>query len=328
MKVLITGVAGFIGSTLALKLFERGDEVVGIDNLNDYYDVNLKKARLARVQEAGKGAFTFHQLNIADKDAILALEESCKDVTHVMNLAAQAGVRYSLINPFAYVETNVMGYVTIAELARRLPKLEQFVYASSSSVYGGNTKTPFSVEDPVEKPVSLYAATKRENELIAHTYAHLYKMPCTGLRFFTVYGPWGRPDMAAYLFTKNIIAGEPIPVFNHGNMRRDFTYIDDIVSGVIGVFDNPMKLEEGKVPTRLYNIGNSHTETLMDYIGEIEKALGKKAIYDFLPMQAGDVPATSADIETTKRDFGFAPTTTIREGIPKFIEWYKTYHGV
>ncbi len=328
MKVLITGVAGFIGSTLALKLFERGDEVVGIDNLNDYYDVNLKKARLARVQEAGKGAFTFHQLNIADKDAILALEESCKDVTHVMNLAAQAGVRYSLINPFAYVETNVMGYVAMTELARRLPKLEQFVYASSSSVYGGNTKTPFSVEDPVEKPVSLYAATKRENELIAHTYAHLYKMPCTGLRFFTVYGPWGRPDMAAYLFTKNIIAGEPIPVFNNGNMRRDFTYIDDIVSGVIGVFDNPMKLEEGKVPTRLYNIGNSHTETLMDYIGEIEKALGKKAIYDFLPMQAGDVPATSADIETTKRDFGFSPTTTIREGIPKFIEWYKTYHGV
>ncbi|MFA6279883.1 MAG: NAD-dependent epimerase/dehydratase family protein [Bdellovibrionales bacterium] len=328
MKVLITGAAGFIGSTLALKLFERGDEVVGIDNLNDYYDVNLKKARLARVQEAGKGAFTFHQLNIADKDSILALEDSCKDVTHVMNLAAQAGVRYSLINPFAYVETNVMGYVAVAELARRLPKLEQFVYASSSSVYGGNTKTPFSIEDPVERPVSLYAATKRENELIAHTYAHLYKMPCTGLRFFTVYGPWGRPDMAAYLFTKNIIAGEPIPVFNNGNMRRDFTYIDDIVSGVIGVFDNPMKLEEGKVPTRLYNIGNSHTETLMDYIGEIEKALGKKAIYDFLPMQAGDVPATSADIEATKRDFGFSPTTTIREGIPKFIEWYKTYHGV
>ncbi len=328
MKVLITGAAGFIGSTLALKLFERGDEVVGIDNLNDYYDVNLKKARLERVRQAGGKAFTFHQLNIADKDSILALEESCKDVTHIMNLAAQAGVRYSLINPFAYVETNVMGYVTIAELARRLPKLEQFVYASSSSVYGGNTKTPFSVEDPVEKPVSLYAATKRENELIAHTYAHLYKMPCTGLRFFTVYGPWGRPDMAAYLFTKNIIAGEPIPVFNHGNMRRDFTYIDDIVAGVIGVFDNPMTLEEGKVPTRLYNIGNSHTETLMDYIGEIEKALGKKAIYDFLPMQAGDVPATSADIEATKRDFGFAPTTTIREGIPKFIEWYKTYHGV
>ncbi len=328
MKVLITGAAGFIGSTLALKLMARGDQVVGIDNLNDYYDVNLKKARLARVQDAGKGSFTFHQLNIADKDSILALEESLKDVTHVVNLAAQAGVRYSLINPYAYVETNVMGMVTMMELARRLPKLEQFVYASSSSVYGGNTKTPFSVEDPVEKPISLYAATKKCDELMAYTYAHLYKMPCTGLRFFTVYGPWGRPDMAAYLFATNIIAGKPIPVFNNGNMRRDFTYIDDIVAGVVGVLDHPMKLAEGQVPTRVYNIGNSQTEKLMDYIGEIEKALGKKAIYDFLPMQPGDVPETFADIEATKRDFGYSPTTTIREGIPNFIAWYKKYHGV
>ena len=328
MKVLITGVAGFIGSTLALRLLARGDQVVGIDNLNDYYDVNLKLARLARVQEAGKSAFTFHQLNIADKDSILALEEGCKDVTHVVNLAAQAGVRYSLVNPFVYVETNVMGFVTIAELARRLPKLEQFVYASSSSVYGGNTKTPFAVEDPVLKPVSLYAATKRCDELMAYTYAHLYRMPCTGLRFFTVYGPWGRPDMAAYLFASSIVAGRPIPVFNGGDMRRDFTYIDDIVEGVVGVLDHPMATEGDEAPSRLYNIGNSQTENLMDYIGEIEKALGKKAVYDFQPMQAGDVLETFADIEATKRDFGYAPTTTIREGIPNFIDWFKSYHGL
>ena len=326
MKVLITGAAGFIGSTLALILFERGAEVVGIDNLNDYYDVNLKKARLARLQEH-KG-FTFHQLNIADKDAILALENSCKDVTHVVNLAAQAGVRYSLINPWAYVETNVMGMVTMMELARRMPKLEQFVYASSSSVYGGNTKSPFAVEDPVEKPISLYAATKRMDELMAYTYAHLYKMPCTGLRFFTVYGPWGRPDMAAYLFATNIIAGKPIPVFNNGNMRRDFTYIDDIVAGVCGVLDHPIEVKEGVVPTRVYNIGGNHTETLMDYIGEIEKALGKKAIYDMLPMQPGDVPETSADVEATIRDFGYNPKKRISEGIPNFIEWFKWYHKV
>ena len=326
MKVLITGAAGFIGSALALKLFERGDEVVGIDNMNDYYDVNLKKARLARLQEH-KG-FTFHQLNIADKDAILALEDSLDDVTHVVNLAAQAGVRYSLINPFAYVETNVMGFVTMAELARRLPKLEQFVYASSSSVYGGNTKTPFAVEDPVEKPISLYAATKRSDELMAYTYAHLYKMPCTGLRFFTVYGPWGRPDMAAYMFATNILAGKPIPVFNNGDMRRDFTYIDDIVAGVIGVLDHPFSTPAGIAPTRLYNIGNSQTESLMDYIGEIEKALGKKAIYDFLPMQPGDVPETFADVEASKRELGYSPKTTIREGIPAFIEWYRGYHKI
>ncbi len=326
MKVLITGAAGFIGSALALKLLDRGDEVVGIDNLNDYYDVNLKKARLARVQEH-KG-FSFHKINIADKEAILSLAGKLGDVTHVVNLAAQAGVRYSLINPFAYVETNVMGFVTMLELTRRLPKLEQFVYASSSSVYGGNTKTPFSVADPVEKPISLYASTKRSNELIAYTYAHLYNMPCTGLRFFTVYGPWGRPDMAAYLFTKNIMAGEAVPVFNNGDMRRDFTYIDDIVAGVVGVLDNPAAREEGKVPTRLYNIGNSKTEKLMDYIGEIEKAVGKKAIYDFLPMQAGDVQETFADIEATKREFGYQPSTTIREGIPNFVAWYKQYHGI
>lgn len=326
MKVLITGAAGFIGGALAIALLKRGDEVVGIDNLNDYYDVNLKKARLAEIHKH-KG-FVFHHMNIADRDAMLALEDSLADVTHVVNLAAQAGVRYSLINPFAYVETNVMGMVVMLELARRLPKLQQFVYASSSSVYGGNTKTPFSIEDPVEKPVSLYAATKRSDELMAYTYAHLYKMPCTGLRFFTVYGPWGRPDMAAYMFTANILAGKPIPVFNNGQMRRDFTYIDDVVVGVVGTLDRPQAVVAGVVPWRLYNIGGNQTETLMDYIAEIEKAIGKKAVYDFLPMQPGDVHETSADIEASSRDLGYSPSTSIREGIPKFVEWYKAYHGV
>lgn len=326
MKVLITGAAGFIGAALAIALLKRGDEVVGIDNLNDYYDVNLKKARLAEIHKH-KG-FVFHHMNIADRDAMLALEDSLADVTHVVNLAAQAGVRYSLINPFAYVETNVMGMVVMLELARRLPKLQQFVYASSSSVYGGNTKTPFSIEDPVEKPVSLYAATKRSDELMAYTYAHLYKMPCTGLRFFTVYGPWGRPDMAAYMFTANILAGKPIPVFNNGQMRRDFTYIDDVVAGVVGTLDRPQTVLAGVVPWRLYNIGGNQTETLMDYIAEIEKAIGKKAVYDFLPMQPGDVHETSADIEASSRDLGYSPSTSIREGIPKFVEWYKAYHGV
>jgi UDP-glucuronate 4-epimerase len=328
MKVLVTGAAGFIGFALALALLERGDTVIGIDNLNDYYDVNLKKARLERLRETGKGAFTFHPLNIADKDAVFALEEDCREVTHVVNFAAQAGVRYSIANPFVYAESNVMGFVVMLEFARRLPKMEHFVYASSSSVYGGNAKIPFSVEDTVEKPVSLYAATKRSDELMAYTYAHLYKMPCTGLRFFTVYGPWGRPDMAAYLFTTKILAGEPIPVFNQGHMRRDFTYIDDSVAGVLGVLDRPAKKDPGTAPSRVYNIGNSRTETLMDYIGVIEKALGKKAVYDLLPMQPGDVCETFADIEASQRDFGYAPTTTIHEGIPRFVAWYKAYYNV
>jgi len=326
MKVLITGAAGFIGSALALSLLSKDVEVVGIDNLNDYYDVNLKKARLARLQTL-KG-FTLHQLSIADRAGMEALAPSLADVTHVVNLAAQAGVRYSLINPYAYVETNVMGFVTLLELSRRLPKLEQFIYASSSSVYGGNTKTPFAIEDSVEKPVSVYAATKRSDELIAYTYAHLYKIPCTGLRFFTVYGPWGRPDMAAYLFTSAILADKPIPVFNNGNMRRDFTYIDDIVAGIEGVIAHPFSTPEGIAPTRLYNLGNSKTESLMDYIAEIEKALGRKAIYNFMPIQPGDVPETFADVSASERELGYNPQTTIREGIPNFIAWYKKYHNV
>lgn len=326
MKALITGGAGFIGSTLGLELLARGDEVVAIDNLNDYYDVNLKKARLARLQ--GQKGFSFHQLNIADKDSILGLAEEFSDVTHIVNLAAQAGVRYSLINPFAYIETNVLGFTVMMELARRLPKLEHFVYASSSSVYGGNTKIPFSVKDPVEKPVSLYAASKRADELIAHTYAHLYGIPCTGLRFFTVYGPWGRPDMAAYLFVSKILAGTPIPVFNNGDMRRDFTYIDDIVAGTLGAMGFPPPVHDGEAPVQLFNIGNHRCESLMDYIHEIEKALGRKAIFDFQPMQAGDVPETYADIETSRYAFGYDPQTPISVGIPRFVAWYRDYHKI
>jgi UDP-glucuronate 4-epimerase len=328
MHVLITGAAGFIGSTLADKLLARGDSVVGIDNLNDYYDVKLKEARLARLTSHKN--FSFHKIDIADRDGMSGLMKGgvADKITHIMHLAAQAGVRYSLINPYAYIETNVLGQLVLLEAARAMPKLEHFVYASSSSVYGGNTKTPFSVEDPVEKPVSLYAATKRMDELMGHTYAHLYRLPLTGLRFFTVYGPWGRPDMAAYIFAKKIMAGEPIPIFNHGKMRRDFTYIDDIVAGILGVFDHPPVLAEGVAPAKVYNIGNAHAENLMDYVRLIEESLGRKAIYDFQPLQAGDVPETSADIEASTRDFGYRPTTPISVGIPKFIEWFKTYHKV
>jgi len=243
-------------------------------------------------------------------------------------MAAQAGVRYSLENPYIYVESNVMGFIVMAEFARRLPKIEHIIYASSSSVYGGNDKIPFAVEDPVDKPVSLYAATKRSNELMAYTYAHLYGLPFTGLRFFTVYGPWGRPDMAAYLFTSKILAGSPISVFNKGNMRRDFTYIDDAIEGILAILNHPSRKEGNVVPSRLYNIGNSKAEKLMDYIGAIEKALGKKATYDFLPLQPGDVCETFADIGATQKDFGYAPKTSIHEGIPRFVAWYKTYHRI
>lgn len=325
MRVLLTGVAGFIGSQVAHALLSRGDEVVGIDNMNDYYDVRLKEARLARL-EPRKG-FSWHKLDVSDKDGILALAETRAEA--VIHLAAQAGVRHSLIDPFAYVESNVMGQVVMLELARRLPGLRHFVYASSSSVYGGNTKMPFAVGDAVERPVSLYAATKRSDELMAWTYAHLYGFPCTGLRFFTVYGPWGRPDMAAFVFTRKILAGEPIPVFNHGKMKRDFTYIDDIVAGVVAALDHVPQAAGavGDPPARLYNLGNSRSENLMDYIGLIEQALGRKAQYDFQPLQQGDAPETVADIEASKRELGYDPRTTIAEGIPKFIAWYKGYYG-
>jgi len=322
MKILLTGAAGFIGFHVARALLARGDEVIGVDNLNDYYDVKLKEGRLAQLQ--AQKNFIFHKINIADKAAVLPLAKSAP--THIVHLAAQAGVRYSLVNPFAYAEANVLGHLTMLELARLTPQLQHFVYASSSSVYGGNTKTPFSVEDPVERPVSLYAATKRADELMSWTYAHLYKIPATGLRFFTVYGPWGRPDMAAYMFTRDILAGKPIKVFNHGKMKRDFTYIDDVVTGVLAVLTKPPVADNP--PTRLYNLGNSHAENLMDFIGVLEKALGKKANYDFQPMQPGDVVETFADITASTRDFGFRPHTSIAEGIPKFVEWYRGYDKI
>ncbi|MDD5585500.1 MAG: NAD-dependent epimerase/dehydratase family protein [Alphaproteobacteria bacterium] len=324
MPVLVTGAAGFIGFHVARALLARGETVIGVDNLSEYYDVKLKEARLALLQ--AQKNFRFHKLNIADKTAMLELAAANADITHVVHLAAQAGVRYSLINPYAYVESNVMGQVVMLEFALHLPKLKHFVYASSSSVYGGNTKTPFAVEDPVEKPISIYAATKRSGELMAWTYAHLYHLPCTGLRFFTVYGPWGRPDMAAYIFTRQILAGEPIRVFNHGKMRRDFTFIDDIITGVLAVMERPPVDEGGTPPARLYNLGNSHAENLMDFVAALEKALGKKVEYDFQPMQPGDVPETFADIAASTRDFDYQPKTVISEGVPRFVEWYREYH--
>jgi UDP-glucuronate 4-epimerase len=323
MRVLVTGAAGFIGFHVATALLARGDEVVGVDNLNDYYDVGLKQARLDRLTQ--RPNFTFLKIDIADKETMLPL--AGQGFTHIVHLAAQAGVRYSLENPYAYVSTNVMGQVVMLELARRVPHLQHFVYASSSSVYGGNDKVPFAVDDPVDRPVSLYAATKRADELMSWTYAHLYALPCTGLRFFTVYGPWGRPDMAYYSFTKCILAGEPIKVFNHGKMRRDFTYIDDIVEGVLAALDRPPKVKDGAPPARLYNLGNSKAENLMDFVAALEATLGKKAAVDFQPMQPGDVAETFADITASARDLGFRPRTGIKEGIARFAAWYKGYHA-
>jgi UDP-glucuronate 4-epimerase len=269
--------------------------------------------------------FSFRKLDIADRDRILALAEDFPHIDGIIHLAAQAGVRHSLIDPYAYVTANVMGQVVMLELGRKLKQLKHFVYASSSSVYGGNTKTPFSVEDPVEKPISLYAATKRTDELFGYTYAHLFGIPATGLRFFTVYGPWGRPDTAAFLFTRAIVAGEPIKVFNQGQMWRDFTYIDDIVNGVIRALDRPA---QGTPPCKVYNLGNNRVEKLTDYIAAIEQALGRKAVMQMEPLQPGDVPRTSADIEASRAELGFEPTTPISVGIPKFVDWYRGYYGV
>jgi UDP-glucuronate 4-epimerase len=323
MAILITGAAGFIGSSVAKQLLARGEEVIGIDNLNDYYDVTLKQARLDDL--ASRKGFTFRKVDISDRDDILRLADEFPGITGIISLAAQAGVRHSLIDPYVYVTSNVMGHVVMLELARRLAGLRHFVYASSSSVYGGNDKMPFSIDDPVERPNSLYAATKRSDELIGYTYAHLYGIPVTGLRFFTVYGPWGRPDMAAFIFTRAILSGKPIQVFNFGDMWRDFTFIDDIVSGVVRTLDRPAS---GKPPCKVYNLGNNHSEKLLDFIGEIEKALGRKAEYEMMPIQPGDVPRTYADIAASQRDLGFEPATPIRVGIPKFIAWYREYYGV
>jgi UDP-glucuronate 4-epimerase len=323
MTVLVTGAAGFIGYHVAEALLARGHAVIGVDNLNDYYEVSLKQARLARL-EARKG-FVFRKLDFADRDSMAALGAAFPDITHIMHLGAQPGVRYSLINPYAYVTSNVMGQVTVLELARTLKKLRNVVYASSSSVYGGNQKMPFAVGDAVETPQSLYAATKRADELIAHSYAHLHGIPLVGLRFFTVYGPWGRPDMAPMIFTRAILAGEPIRVFNNGEMWRDFTYIDDIVTGVLAAMDAP---PAGRPPHKLYNLGNNKSEKLTDFIAALESALGKKAQMRFEPMQPGDVEKTYADIEETRRDLGFSPTTPIGAGVPKFVEWYREFYRV
>jgi UDP-glucuronate 4-epimerase len=323
MTVLVTGAAGFIGYHVATALLARGEDVVGIDNLNSYYEVGLKQARLARLTP--HATFRFERMDISDRDAVLGLAARHPGIDGIVHLAAQAGVRYSLIDPYAYVQSNVMGQVVMLELARQLPALEHFVYASSSSVYGANTELPFSVDQRVDQPNSLYAATKRADELIVRTYAHLYGLRATGLRFFTVYGPWGRPDMSPMIFTHAILAGEPIRVFNHGEMWRDFTYIDDIVNGVIRALDRPAT---GTPPHALYNLGNEKSEKLTDYIATIEQALGKKAQLQLEPMQAGDVPKTYADIDASRRDLGFASTTPIGVGIPKFITWYHDYYGV
>ena len=326
MTILVTGAAGFIGSHVCIKLLERGEKVLGFDNLNDYYDVSLKEARLARFQDHEN--FTFEKLNIADRDAVEAALKRSAPIRKAVHLAAQAGVRYSLTNPYAYIETNLMGHTVILEACRHAPNSEHLVYASSSSVYGGNKKQPFSVEDRVDNPVSLYAATKKADELISHSYSHLYRIPATGLRFFTVYGPWGRPDMALWIFTKAIFAGEPIPLFNGGDMQRDFTYVDDIVDGTIQALDKPPVAEGDNPPHRVFNIGNHRSEELMKLVDILEKEIGKKAERQLLPMQDGDVKETYADISAIQEATGYQPHTSIEEGIPAFVKWYRDYHGV
>jgi UDP-glucuronate 4-epimerase len=325
MSILVTGAAGFIGFHVATALLARGERVVGLDNLNEYYDVRLKEARLARLRAFP--SFEFAKLDVADRDGVFTAVERHKDLRSIIHLAAQAGVRYSLENPYAYVDANVTGTLVIMEAARRIEHLTAITYASSSSVYGANRKQPFSVDDRVDQPVSLYAATKRSCELIAHTYGHLYGLPATGLRFFTVYGPWGRPDMAAFLFTRAILAGEPIKVFNQGRMARDFTYIDDIVTGTIAAHDRPPTAAEGD-PHRIYNLGNHRPENLLDFIAVLERELGRTAEKQFLPLQPGDVPESFADIEASRRDLGFEPKTTIEVGLARFVEWYKQYYQV
>ncbi|HFD80659.1 MAG TPA: NAD-dependent epimerase [Gammaproteobacteria bacterium] len=335
MKVLITGAAGFIGNDLALRLLERGDEVVGIDNLNDYYDPALKQARLARTH--GHEGFTDIRMDLEDRDGIAGVFEQHRPDA-VVNLAAQAGVRYSLENPLAYVDTNLVGFMNILEGCRH-NDVRHLVYASSSSVYGSNTKMPFSVHDNVDHPVSIYAATKKANELMAHTYSHLYRLPTTGLRFFTVYGPWGRPDMALFLFTRKILAGEPIDVFNYGKHRRDFTYIDDIVEGVIRTLDripqpNPdwsgdhPDPASSTAPYALYNIGNNEPVELMHYIEVLEDCLGRKAQKNMLPLQPGDVPDTYADVQDLVRDVGYKPSMSVEQGVANFVSWYRDYYKV
>jgi UDP-glucuronate 4-epimerase len=335
LKILVTGVAGFIGTALTIRLLERGEEVVGIDNLNEYYDVNLKLARLERLRDYKR--FKFIKLEISDRVGVeeLFLREKFQ---RVMHLAAQAGVRYSLTNPHAYIDSNIIGFMNILEGCRH-NAIEHLAYASSSSVYGANTNMPFSIHDNVDHPVSLYAASKKANELMAHTYSHLYKLPTTGLRFFTVYGPWGRPDMSLFMFTRNILDGKPIDVFNYGNHRRDFTYIDDIVEGVIKVIDKPAQANTSwagdnpdpgtsLAPYRVYNIGNNNPVNLLAFIETLEKYLGKKAIKNLLPLQPGDVPDTYADVSDLENDLGYKPGTLLETGISNFVEWYKNFYRI
>lgn len=350
MKYLVTGTAGFIGSYTAERLLNRGDEVIGLDSVNDYYDVNLKFSRLKKAGiepssiEYGKKAqsssiksYSFIKMNLEDRSGIEGLFEK-EGFDMVCHLAAQAGVRYSITNPHAYIEANIVGFQNILEACRHA-EIKHLVYASSSSVYGLNGNYPFSTHDNVDHPISLYAATKKSNELTAHTYSHLYGMPTTGLRFFTVYGPWGRPDMALFIFTKAIIEGRPIDVFNNGEMQRDFTYVDDIVTGVVKVLDNPSggnpdwsskapDPSSSVSPYKIYNIGNNSPVKLMDFIEAIENSLGKKAVKNFLPMQQGDVPATWADVSDLVRDLGYAPSVDVREGVKRFVEWYKSYFNI
>ncbi|BAO43673.1 NAD-dependent epimerase [Thiolapillus brandeum] len=333
MKVLITGAAGFIGNALAIRLLDRGDQVVGIDNLNDYYEVSLKQARLKRVDD--NPHFEFRELDIANREGMGELFAD-HSFDAVVNLAAQAGVRYSLENPDAYVDANLVGFGNILEGCRH-GDVQHLVFASSSSVYGANTRLPFSEHDNVDHPVSLYAATKKASELMAHSYAHLYGLPCTGLRFFTVYGPWGRPDMAYFSFTRRILAGEPIPVFNEGRMKRDFTYIDDIVEGVVRVIDKPPQGDPdwngddpdpatSYAPYRIFNIGNNNTVQLLDFIQVLEDHLGVKAQMDMLPMQNGDVTATYANVDALREAVGFRPSTSVEEGLGKFVDWYRSFY--
>jgi UDP-glucuronate 4-epimerase len=335
MKVLVTGSAGFIGSALASRLLERGDEVIGIDNHNDYYDPRIKEARLALL--AAHPGYSHHRIDLADAEAVGECFRRHRP-ERVVNLAAQAGVRYSLENPLAYINSNIVGFTNILENCRH-GDVQHLVYASSSSVYGANTKMPFSIHQNVDHPLSLYAASKKANELMAHTYSHLFGLPTSGLRFFTVYGPWGRPDMALFKFTKAILADEPLQVFNFGRHRRDFTYIDDIVEGVIRVLDRPAppnptwsgdRPDPGTsaAPWRVYNIGNNSPVELLDYIGALERALGKKARMEMLPLQAGDVPDTFADVDDLVKEFGYKPKTTVDEGIRRFVAWYREYFKI
>jgi UDP-glucuronate 4-epimerase len=331
MRVLVTGVAGFIGYSLTQHLLARGDTVIGVDCVNAYYDVRLKEARLVKLAEAGGNRFTFLRQDFADYPGLVKALEGL-EFDRIVHLGAQAGVRYSIENPHAYLSANLAGHLNLLEIGRHR-QVEHMVYASSSSVYGGNTKMPFSVDDRVDQPISLYAATKKADELMSETYAHLYRLPLTGLRFFTVYGPWGRPDMMMWIFTKAIMAGTPIPVFNHGDMYRDFTYIADIIAGVVACLDNPppddgaIKAGGSTKPHRLYNIGNHKSEHLMKVVEILEGECGKQAEIEYLPMQPGDVRQSFADIDAISNDLGYAPTTSIDVGVPNFVRWYREYHG-